>query len=229
MAAFKSGRGYAAKPKATGAFGVPWSERGTGTGTFSRGPTPPASPAQAAGSGHTIDPFYDAAVGAANRNLSAGLAGLQHQRGQLGQTYGLGINAQGVVFDDVTNPYSRAATLQKAHDQAVRGTQTGMASRGQLYAGSMQNAQNQNAVQRVASRDAMIREFMAAQASIKQQELAAGNAHADAMGAAGSERIMRSLAARPDAPSVPAAPPPRPLAPPPKPVARKKPVKGRRP
>ncbi|HZA18971.1 MAG TPA: hypothetical protein VE645_19175 [Pseudonocardiaceae bacterium] len=227
MAVFKSGRGYAAKPVRP-AFGVPWSERGTGTGSFSRGPVAGASQAQAPRPGLPIDPFHEAAAGIANRNLSSTLAQVQYQRGQLGQTYGLGVDPSGNVFDDVTNPYSRAATLQKMHDRAVRGTQTTMAARGQLYAGSLQNAQNANAEQNLRGRDAMIREFMAAQAQLKQQELAAGNAHADAMTAANAERVMRALAQRPDPASVPAVPAPRPVTPP-APVKKRKPVKGRRP
>src|SRR5687767_7491091 len=58
-----------------------------------------------------IDPAYDAAQGAASFGLQTGLLGAQYQRGQLGQTFGLGIRPDGTVFDDPSNPYSRAAEL----------------------------------------------------------------------------------------------------------------------
>lgn len=43
---------------------------------------------------------------------------------------------------DTSNPYSRAALLQKSYDQNRAGATTSMASRGQLYSGAHQNAQN---------------------------------------------------------------------------------------
>lgn len=208
---FTAGRGRAAKPLRP-TFGIPWNERGTNTGTFNRGPAQaPAPGASAALPGLPVDPFYDAAVGSANRNLAAGLAQLQYQRGQLGSTFGLGIDPSGAVFEDVSNPYSRAATLQKLYDQSRRGTGTTMAARGQLYSGAMQNAQNQNAQTNLQRRDEMIRQFMAAQQDLRQRELSAGGAHADALAQAGSDAVMRALANRPDPASViPAGPPPPP-------------------
>jgi hypothetical protein len=164
-----------------------------------------------------VDPGYDAATGAASYNLQAALQAAQYQRGQLGQTYGLGIRPDGSVFDDVSNPYSRAAEQQKAYDRAKRGTTNSMAARGQLYAGSTQNAQNENANVAGRNRDALIREFMGAQQSITQAEQAAQGGYLNATAQAESERIARALANRP-APELVA---PTPVAKP-KPKAKRK-------
>lgn len=211
-ARFKAGKGRAA----TTFGGVPWREPGkaTGSGTFNRGTpaAPGVTPAPALGpQAQPIDPIFDAQMGSANRSFSQTIAGLGYQRGQLGSIYGLGINAQGVVVDDPSNPFSRAAAYQQLYDRSVKGTRNSMAARGQLYAGSLQNAQNENARMNTQRRDALIREFMAAQQSIAQRELAAQGAYQDAEGSARAEAIQRAIQNRPDAASVP-GPPPKPKA-----------------
>jgi hypothetical protein len=164
--------------------------------------------------------MYDAAVGGANRNLSTSLAGLQYQRGQLGSTYGLGQDASGNIFDDVSNPYSRAAVMKKTYDDRKLGTTTSMAAQGQLYSGALQDAQNENARQNDMGRDSLIRQFQNAQQQIRQGELQAQGSYQDQLGQAGNERLMRALAARPDPASVPALPVP--VAPKPKTKAKAK-------
>lgn len=206
VARIKYGRGYAA-----GSAGpkVPWSERGTGTGTFNRGNPTPAP----AATGLPVDPAYDAAAGNAMRNRSTTLAGIGYQRGQLGQTYGIGTDAAGNVFDDPTNPYSRAAAYQEAYNRSKLGTNTSLAARGQLYTGNYQNQQNENLHVYDRQRDQNIRAFMAAQAGLRQQEAEAKTTYDNAITSAGSDAIMRALANRPDAASVPAyQPPPKPKA-----------------
>lgn len=167
-----------------------------------------APPPAVAPQGLPVDPFYDAAAGNANRNLSTTLAGLQYQRGQLGSTYGFGTDASGNVFDDPSNPYSRAAVMKKSYDDRKLGTTTSMAAQGQLYSGALQNAQNENARQNDMGRDSLIRQFMAAQQQIRQGELQAQGTYQDQLGQAGSDRLLRALAARPDPASVPALPTP---------------------
>lgn len=171
-------------------------------------PTPAGPAPQAGPQALPVDPLYDAAAGSANRGLSTTLAGLQYQRGQLGSTYGLGQDASGNVFDDVSNPYSRAAVMKKTYDDRKLGTTTGMAAQGQLYSGALQNAQNENARQNDMGRDSLIRQFMAAQQQIRQGELQAQGTYQDQLGQAGSERLMRALAMRPDPATVPTLPTP---------------------
>lgn len=195
-----------AKPKA-GGLGVPWGSTAT-TGTYNRGAPGVSAPAAPGAQARPVDPFLEAAQGSANRQLSTTLQGLQYQRGQLGSEFGLGVTPQGTVFDDPSNPYSRAAALQLAHDRSVQGTTTSMAAQGQLYSGATQNAQNEN--QRVTgqNRDSLIRQFLGEQNRIKDAELQAQNAYQDRLTDANSSSLERALAARPDAASVPQAPAP---------------------
>jgi hypothetical protein len=169
-----------------------------------------------------IDPAYDAATGAASFNYQQAALNAQYQRGQLGQTFGLGIRPDGTVFDDVSNPYSRAAEQQKAYDRAQRATTNGMAARGQLYAGALQNAKNENTNVAARSRDQLIRDFMGAQQGIASGEAGAQGQYLNASAQAEAERIARALANRPAPELVAPAP-----APAPKPKPKPKP-KGKR-
>jgi hypothetical protein len=146
-----------------------------------------------------VDPAYDAAVGSSNQSLATTLAALTAQRQQIGQTYGLRQEPTGNVIDDPTNPFSRAAALQLAYRQSQRGNTTSMAARGQLYSGSLQNAQNESTRQNQSGRDALIREFQARNADIDTRTQQAKDAFAAAQAQAEADRAARALAARPDA------------------------------
>lgn len=197
-------KGYAAGAKPA-AISVPWAVPGLATGTFNRGtPTASTGASPAAGAQSLpVDPAWDAATGAAQRNLSLSQSGLAYQRQQLGSTYGFGINSGGVVVDDPSNPYSRAAALQESYRRAQAGTNTSMAGAGQLYSGAYQNAVNENVNQNQKGRDALIRQFLDANQNIQQRELQAGNDYQSSLAQAGSDRITRALANRPDPASVP--------------------------
>lgn len=173
-------------------------------------PRAPSTGAPAAPTGLPVDPAYDAATGAASFNYQTAALGAQYQRGQLGQSYGLGIRPDGSVFDDVSNPYSRAAEQQKAYDRARRGTTTSLAAQGQLYAGSMQNAQNENANVANRNRDALIRDFMGAQQGITEAERGARGQYFGAVAEAEAAQIARGLANRPLPAQVTAPPAPKP-------------------
>ena len=185
------------------------------------GGAPAAAPPAPVAAVMPVDPGYDAAIGAAGYNLQSALLNTQYQRGQLGSTFGLGLDANGNTFEDVSNPYSRAANFQKQYAQSQRGAQTSMAARGQLYSGAYQNAQNANADTFSRNKDQNIREFMAAHQSLAGAERAAQGEYLGGVAGAESERIGRALAARPDPMTV--APAPLPPAPKPKPKAKAKP------
>lgn len=191
------GKGYAAGA----AFGIPYSGAAA-TGTLSRGTPAPTLPGPTPQS-LPVDPSYDAATGNAQRNLALTQAGLAYQRQQLGSTYGLGINGAGVVIDDPSNPYSRAAALQESYRRSQAGSTTSMAARGQLYSGALQNEQNENANVNSRQRDALIRQFLGENQGLQQRELQAASDYQGALTQAGSDRIMRALAARPDPAVVP--------------------------
>jgi hypothetical protein len=101
------------------------------------------------------DEAYKRTVGTANANLQNSLSGLSAQRRELGINYGLG-EAGGSV---ASNPYSRAALLQKSYDQNQVRTQNSMAASGQLYSGATQNARNLNVGNYGQARDSLQKDF----------------------------------------------------------------------
>jgi hypothetical protein len=148
-----------------------------------------------------VNPQFGADVNSAQLNLSTTTQQNEAARGQLGSTYGFGVDASGNVIDDHSNPYSRAAALQTAHDNAVRGTDTSYAARGQLYAGSRINAQNYNETQALKGRDQLIREFMAARTGLSNSDTAAQNSYLSAVGQANANNTQYALDRPPDAAS----------------------------
>lgn len=175
----------------------------------------PASPAQPAPVSYAPvepappppDPYYDAAVASAQRDYNQLMQQATYRMGQLGPTYGLGVNAQGGVFDDPSNPFSRAAALHQSYKNREQGNNTNYAARGQLYAGSYQNAIQDSAQQNNASRDSLIRSFLAARQSIADAQTNAHNVLLDRLAKAQSDSVAWSLGQRPDAASVPQAMP----------------------
>jgi hypothetical protein len=95
------------------------------------------------------DTAYLGQVAANDRPYQTGLAQLPGNLQALGSQYGysysqdptnpLNVTVGGV---DTSNPYSRAALLQRSYDNTKRGNTTSLAARGQLYSGALQNAQN---------------------------------------------------------------------------------------
>lgn len=163
------------------------------------GVAPDAATADVAPAPGTLNPQFGADVGAATRNRDTTLQNDAADRTQLGSTYGFGVDATGNVFDDHTNPFSRAAALQTAYDQSVRGTTNSMAARGQAYSGAQQNAQDWNATQNLKGRDALIREFSSARTGLDRRDTAATNAYSDALSAAAAADAAFQLAnARPE-------------------------------
>lgn len=152
------------------------------------------------------DPVFMASIGAAQLGYNQQIQNNQYSRGQLGQTYGMGVTPQGGVFDDPSNPYSRAAAMQESYDNSKRGNTNSFAARGQLYAGSLQDAQNTSAENFDKGRDALIREFLGKQAALAQSDTAAGNALTIAATGAQADAIARAQANANAAPAALSAP-----------------------
>lgn len=165
-------------------------------------PSSATSQVPAGGSSQPVDPQLDADLGSANRNRSQQMISLAAERASLGSNYGFGVNAQGGVYDDLSNPFSRAAVMQLMIDRSKLGAATSMGARGQLYSGAFQDEQNRVTTDGQRSRDALIREFLSASGSITQRELQASNNFDDASAAARAASIQRTLANRPDPASV---------------------------
>lgn len=60
---------------------------------------------------------------------------------------------------DVTNPFSMAALLKRAHTQNVAGNTNSFAASGQLYSGALQNAQNNEGFQYQGGKDSLLKDF----------------------------------------------------------------------
>lgn len=128
---------------------------------------PPASAGTSPGAGPPPpDPQYDAAVAIAQRNRDARLAALSGQRAQTLNEYGFtpqtdaAGNVTAIAFDP-TNHFSRAALMKKAWNQKRAGATNSYAARGQLYAGSLQNAQDDANRGELQSDDALKRALLA--------------------------------------------------------------------
>jgi hypothetical protein len=103
------------------------------------------------------DPQYISALAQGNLPFEQGLARLPGDVGQLAGDYGFtydykpgeidpntglaGDPSVSITGVDASNPYSSAALLQKSYDQQKAGNTTSYAAQGQLYSGSLGNAQ----------------------------------------------------------------------------------------
>ena len=181
------------------------SKPGTPAGVPTSGPGAAAGASAAAANAglvRPIDPFYDAAVAAAQRDYSQAMQGAEYRRGQLGSTFGLGLRPDGGVYDDPSNPFSQAAAMHAAFVQNKSGALNSYAARGQLYSGAHQSMQDEARRVHEQNRDRLIREFYAANAGITQDTINAGNALTDRVTAADEASMARALADRPDPESV---------------------------
>jgi hypothetical protein len=79
-----------------------------------------------------------AAESAAQRSVGYADAQATYDRGRIQRDFGYGANGQ----IDPSNPYSKAALLQKNFQEHTLGNTTSYAGQGQLYSGALQNAQN---------------------------------------------------------------------------------------
>lgn len=172
--------------------------------TYSRGPTPGTTLGPQA---IPVEPIYDAQIGDLAKTRTDTLLGLKTQFDLMGQQYGFRRDANNNVLDDPTNPYSRAAALQQSYDRAKRFNTNAMAARGQLYAGSLQNAQNRARDNNDRGRDALLRDYLSQAAAYDSAVRGAENSYSGGVNAAQGDRLNRALANRPAPESVPAAPP----------------------
>jgi hypothetical protein len=155
--AFGPHTGVVAAPKTLiGAAGF-----GQGVGAAAHAPVrPPGAPGAAGSAPLPVDPQYDAAIAAATRARDSRLAALSGQRSQTLTEYGYtpqadgAGNITGLTFDP-TNSFSQAALAKKAWDTKRRANTSSYAARGQLYAGALQNAQNDANTGQLQSQDAL--------------------------------------------------------------------------
>jgi hypothetical protein len=144
-----------------------------------------------------VDPTYDQQIAALMKRRDDSLAGLTQQRtgGLLNYGYSATFdaagNATGLSFDP-NNPYSRAALARKHHQQAKTGTQNRYAASGQLYAGSLINAQNANDQGFAQDEDSRQKQLLSFLARNLSAQADARNAYEAGAGSASGERISRA-------------------------------------
>lgn len=162
------------------------------------------------------DPAYQqqlASLGQSRDDQLLALTG-ERQRGLSDYGYSATLdpsgNVTGVAFDP-NNPYSRAALLRKSYQQAKAGNTNSYAAAGQLYAGSLVNAQNTATDRFQQSDDALQKALVAFLANNQAQVNAVKNAYETGAG----EALADSIGRIPDnplySPAPPAAPAPAPV------------------
>lgn len=121
-----------------------------------------------------------------------------HLRSQ--QDFGL----EGPWADYATNPYSQAALLQRSYDTAQRGSKNSYAGQGQLYAGSLVNANNTNTHQFQLGRNDLQKRAAEDFARYQSERTGAEDAYNEAVSQARWGRIEAGLGEEPDASAAPA-------------------------
>ncbi len=183
-------KGFAAPPLRSG-MRVPYSENGTGTGGFTRGPgydnaPPPVTPLP-------VDPQYDATIAGLQRRRDTTLAGVAQQR-----------TALSVNFDP-NNPFSQVALAKRRFDEERRGNTNGMAARGHLYSGALQNAQDNTNFRDLQSQDALAKQyaaFFARTAADRENattsyDIDAGQAYGDRIGRIPANPLYQPITTQP--------------------------------
>lgn len=144
-----------------------------------------------------FDSIYENAISGLNRQYGDTSAQINYDESQLSPTYGYKTDTGGNVTVDPSNPFSKAALLQRSYDQGQAGTTNRMASQGQLYSGATQNALNQGTFQNQSATDALKRAYQQAVQGIGQRRrVASTNQYIGTTGAQG-DAIARALANRP--------------------------------
>jgi hypothetical protein len=147
---------------------------------------------------------WDAAAanseGAALQKRNNSLTGLDSGWLREQQDYGL----EGPWADPASNPYSRAALLQRSYDNAKRGSLNTAGN--QLYAGSYVNSQNSNTHNFSLGRDELQKGYDADYAQYQGGRQAAEDQYRGELAQAGWDRVNAGLSMEPEPAPVPGAP-----------------------
>jgi hypothetical protein len=132
------------------------------------------------------DSQYELSAAGAEKNYGDSMAYLNSKRLQAQQAYGIdpGFN------DYANNPFSRAALLRKSWDTNVRGTTNSYAAQGQLYAGSVHNAQHANRFNYDQGYDELNRSYLADLGQIDREGAEAAERREAAINDAGWQRLQ---------------------------------------
>jgi len=183
-------------------------------------PAAPAAPAAAVPQYNLFnlppDASYDQALALLQRQRDEGLAGIIGERARSLSDYGFHEGPTGTLTFDANNAFSKAAIMKKTYDTNRRATGQSLASGGQLYHGSFQNAQDLVNRNQLQSEDALLKNvqaFLARNTGQQKEartnyELAAGQAYGDRVGRFQNSPLYDPAAAGPaPAAAAPAAAP----------------------
>jgi hypothetical protein len=151
----------------------------------------------------TVQPWdtqYESDVSSINSARDQSLLQIAAQRSQLGSDYGYQQDQTGAVTVDPSNPFSRAALLERTYRQSQAGSTNSLAARGQLYSGALQNALGEGQYQHDVGSDALQRSFQSAAQALEAQRLQALTGATTGITDAQGRRLDRSLTNRPDDP-----------------------------
>lgn len=135
------------------------------------------------------DPAYQAAVAAANKQRDDTILQLTNAEGVAKSSYGI---------TDTSDPFSRAALLQKSLQDAIRGTTTSRFASGMGYDASSQHAQDANQTNYSQSYDSLVKAYNAAMTDLGNQKTNATNLAGGTISNAAADALQRYLMSRPD-------------------------------
>lgn len=138
------------------------------------------------------DAGYEATIAGLASQRDSKIAGLGQQRQQGLLQYGYTEAPGGALGFDPTNPFSQAAVLKRNYDQARTGNTTNYAARGQLYAGSLQTAQDETNRGESQASDTLQKQLGAFLARNTQARFTAGSDYDLGVGQALGDAINRA-------------------------------------
>ena len=159
-------------------------------------PRPPAAPAPTAAPAQPQQPFnatYEARQSSITRDTANSEAEVTAQEAQVKQEYG---------FDDVSNPFNRAAMLQRSYAQS-QARQMNTAGN-QLYSGSQENATTEGRFQHDQSYDTLRRDYSGQLDQLKARRATIQREAEQRRIDAEAERVNSALADRATAEEAPA-------------------------
>lgn len=143
------------------------------------------------------DSGYDTTVATTTDDLNQQTADIAARKAALAQQYGIG---------DDSNPYSLARQLENTYKQNTTGTNNSYAASGQLYSGSLQNAQNSNRTNYSQSQDSLLRQFQGEQGALDAELLGDQRTARDTIQGAATKRLETALNTPVDPSTTPAPP-----------------------
>lgn len=146
----------------------------------------PSAPAQAPKPAPApYDNQYEQTRATLTQNRDVALANVSADRTQTAQNYGFNFDGT----ENTTDPYSRLATLRADFEKIKRGSGTGYAARGQLYAGSYQNQVNSDQEGHNRGYDALRKDFTSQANALRDRETQIQSDYNTGLTQAGNQRI----------------------------------------